>query len=756
VFIALVAAVVAGGAVVSYRVIRTASSTAETNDGVPIGSPITTARLGDEGPGGLLSATTMPGLAHGVLPKDAHAARVLYRSTDANTGAQSQVSGAVFTPAGRPPSGGWPVVAVGHDVTGIKHLCAPSLSSSLLGEAPLVTALLTRGYAVALSDYQGLGAKGIHPFLDARTAGFNVIDSVRALRATFSDVSNRWVALGSAQGGAAAWAAAEQSGSHGAGLQLVGSVAVSPTADMTGLVDTANRRALNKDQALLLQWVLASVERMRAGVNIDDFRDGAAAEHWEALSACAGPLTITRTKVVSHLDPEDLSPRTTEAADQLRAKLSGWALPQQGSTAPLLVVYSANDSTVAPEWTTGAINRACRLGDTMAWRLEPGGPKGVDAADQLDWIADRFAGAPLANACGSAPGAGAVVRSERLDLPMIAGTGARGLRVLYGSTEGDSGEPTIVSGSMFIPAGTPPSDGWPVIALGHGTTGIDRPCAPSLSGDLLGQDVPIASLLMSGFAVTLADYQGLGADGVHPYTDNRTAGLNIIDSVRALRTAFPGVPISSHWGAIGHSQGGGAVWAANEQAASYAPDLKLVGTVAVSPTANLSGMVDETSAGTVSKDQLLVLQAAVASLGRLHPDLHLDDYRRGVAAQSWDALSSCAGPSAAARAADASQLHAGDIAPATPEAADRLRSLLQRWALPQRPLSAPMSVVYGTNDTYIDPQSTKSAIAASCALGGTIVSELQPGKGHADVDVSDQNHWLAERFDGHVPANQCR
>ncbi len=53
-------------------------------------------------------------------------------------------------------------------------------------------------------------------------------------------------------------------------------------------------------------------------------------------------------------------------------------------------------------------------------------------------------------------------------------------RVLYRSTFGDTGAPTVVSGSVFTPKGTPPPGGWPVVAIGHGTVGIDNPCAPSL------------------------------------------------------------------------------------------------------------------------------------------------------------------------------------------------------------------------------------------------------------------------------------
>ena len=88
--------------------------------------------------------------------------------------------------------------------------CAPSISDSLLGLADLVVGFVKTGYAVALADYQGLGQSGIHPYTDAKTAGLNMIDAVRALRHTFANTSTRWLALGGSQGGGASWAADEQ------------------------------------------------------------------------------------------------------------------------------------------------------------------------------------------------------------------------------------------------------------------------------------------------------------------------------------------------------------------------------------------------------------------------------------------------------------------------------------------------------------------------------------------------------------------
>ncbi|MBV9090017.1 MAG: alpha/beta hydrolase [Mycobacteriaceae bacterium] len=332
--------------------------------------------------------------------------------------------------------------------------------------------------------------------------------------------------------------------------------------------------------------------------------------------------------------------------------------------------------------------------------------------------------------------------------------GVQAARVVYRSTEGDTGAPTQVSGTVFVPTAAPREGGWPVLAFGHGTTGIDEPCAPSLSPTLWDQTAVINGLVQSGYAIAFPDYQGLGAPGIHPYLDARTAGLNVIDAVRALRATFPNV--SRRWAAFGMSQGGAAVWAADEYAAGYAPELELVGVSAIAPPADLTGLVDRAQSGTLTSAQELPFVWLLTSLHRLHPDFNLDDYRRGVLTQHWDALSACSGPEADTWDGIQNDVRPQDLSPGDSAAADRLRGLLQRWALPQRILSAPLLVTYGTEDPYIDSGWTDSAISRACALHGTVVWRLEVGKGHDDVDGVDQLQWLAERFAGKPLVSECR
>jgi pimeloyl-ACP methyl ester carboxylesterase len=385
-------------------------------------------------------------------------------------------------------------------------------------------------------------------------------------------------------------------------------------------------------------------------------------------------------------------------------------------------------------------------------------PTSWTLANDLIASAARSGGQPVpiqtANLTGSGPGSLVSAMTMPGLVTSADGRHLQAARVVYRSTSGDDGAPTVVSGAVVVPLGRPPAGGWPIVAFGHGTTGIDEPCAPSDSDSLMGMSGLVAAIVSKGFGVVMPDYEGLGAPGVHPYTDAHTAGLNMIDAVRALRFTFKNV--SNRWMALGHSQGGGAAWAADERARSYAPELDLVGAVSLSPAADVSKFVDKAQAGTLTRDQMLAFTLIIESLARRYPELNRDDYRNGWATRSWDALIACSGPLVNQRPAAAAGLTPAQLVPSSAIAATRMRERLARWALPQLPLSAPMYVVYGSDDTLIDAQWTTDAIARACALGGTITWQLQPGKGHGDIDFSQALSWIVDRFAGKPATNDCR
>jgi len=368
---------------------------------LPIATTPTKAQV-DESPrgGAVIESRPMENLDPRILAMNPEAVHVLYRSKSAIDGSPTEVSGSVFVPAGKPPHGGWPIVAVAHVTSGINFECAPSLSPNLFGMAGLVAAWLDFGYAVAVSDYQGLGAPGVHPYLDAQTAGYNVIDSVRALREVSDAVSKRWAAYGGSQGGGAAWAANELADLYAPELTLLGSVSTVPIPDPSDLAQQAADRALTFDQTSAYVWVLISLQRLFPDFPIDEYRHGLATEHWAALSACQGPDAYTRAEVLNQLTPDDLAPSTPEATERIVRILAKMAVPQRRTSAPILVIYGGADTYVAPQWTRRAIAESCAMGSKLGAIEEPGkGHLDVDGGAFMGWLTARFDGLPAPQNC---------------------------------------------------------------------------------------------------------------------------------------------------------------------------------------------------------------------------------------------------------------------------------------------------------------------------------------------------------------------
>lgn len=351
------------------------------------------------GPGVVTDAVDMPTIDRRIARLTSVAARVQYESTSGVDNSRTTVSGSVFVPQGTAPEGGWQIVVVAHGTTGIHKECAPSRDSQLLGSSDFVAGFLAQGYVVAVPDYQGLGADGHHPYFDATTAGYNVIDSVRAARQLAPGASDRWVAFGSSQGGQAVWAANELAADYGKGLDLMGVLSLAPILDLTGLVDAASNGTLTTEQALLLQWMLVGLKASHADLELDDYRHGVVAEEWDVLSACSGDAIFERSEVAQRIGRYDLKPSTPAAADRLRDLLRGMSLPKRNAAAPMWVVFGGKDRYAPLAWTDRAIDAACGMGDIVDVTFQADRGHGDVQVDSAGWIAARFKGDPPPNAC---------------------------------------------------------------------------------------------------------------------------------------------------------------------------------------------------------------------------------------------------------------------------------------------------------------------------------------------------------------------
>lgn len=166
------------------------------------------------------------------LPQGAsHGVRILYSANNGmKKGDLVTVSGQVLFPKGKPPAGGWPVVAWEHGTTGIADVCAPSWRGYSSRDKAYLSRWLSEGFVVVATDYQGLGTPGPHPYLFYRPEGYSVLDGLRASLKGFPDEIRNWIVLvGQSQGSGAALGAAWLAPSYAAELNIHGVVA-------TGLV----------------------------------------------------------------------------------------------------------------------------------------------------------------------------------------------------------------------------------------------------------------------------------------------------------------------------------------------------------------------------------------------------------------------------------------------------------------------------------------------------------------------------------------
>jgi Secretory lipase len=370
---------------------------------------------------------------------------------------------------------------------------------------------------------------------------------------------------------------------------------------------------------------------------------------------------------------------------------------------------------------------------------------------------------------------GHVVHQEPYDDPPLEDRDSvlgQAWRAVYTSVSGVDGGRREVSGTFFVPRGTPPENGWPLISLAHGTTGIGNNCGPSRQPDLMGYAPMIQSFLADKYAVALTDYEGLGESGSHPYLEPRTAAFNTIDAARAMRDIS--ATVSARWVAVGYSQGGEAVWAANELNSYYGNDLQLQGSVALAPAANLTGIADLVSSGSLTDEQRARFPLGIVGFARYNPDLDADSFLHGSAEYFRAQLSRCEPPDSqdsTGRQSENTPLppvlwrtvvdrlrDANDVKPYTPQDVATLREALRRVALPQRPLDKPMLVINGEDDAQVLPDWVRSAVSRSCALGAQIQYLQIPNAGHDDLvpKVADtMERWIADRFAGTPPPSNC-
>lgn len=343
--------------------------------------------------------------------------------------------------------------------------------------------------------------------------------------------------------------------------------------------------------------------------------------------------------------------------------------------------------------------------------------------------------------------------------PALAG--ARNYLVLYRSVD-MQGNPVAVSGTLAVPDGAPPPGGWPLISWAHGTTGVADACAPShdTSPDFPAHDYTELvrhhqeRWIAAGYAVAQTDYQGLGTPGPHGYLIGSAEQRAVTDMARAARQIDP--EIGSRWVTIGHSQGGQAAVFTAAQAQQWAPELQLLGAVALAPashqgvglqasqvatTAGVASALAPLTGGAVSFLPLIIRGAQ--TVGEVDPARFLTPRAQSMLEQGD---TGCIGQ---LRQQDSwGGLNAADVFAPGGDISALVRVLNENnpSALTFR---QPVLVLQGRADTTVPAPATDAMVVQQRATGQPVEYRTYPGADHRgvlDASYADALAWVNARF----------
>jgi len=331
----------------------------------------------------------------GGAPANAKAFRIIYRSTGIN-GEPIAVSGTVIYPAGPAPEAGRDIVAWAHYTTGVSSRCAPTLLPNLSGTIPGLETMLSRGYVVVATDYEGLGTPGVHAYLVGISEARSVLDSVRAARRlSGAHATNRFAVWGHSQGGHAALFSGELAPEYAPELQLVGVAAAAPATHLVDLFKSQkNSIAGDSLTAMaLLSWArtynLPLRNLLEEGV---ETRFEKVAENClQSISQMLKTLSLARPLKKNFLkaDPASLP--------EWRSLMERNSPGHRPIRVPVFISQGTADKTVNSALTVRYAKALCAKGTPVTLKMMKGVSHSFVAEQSayaaVTWIGKRFAGA---------------------------------------------------------------------------------------------------------------------------------------------------------------------------------------------------------------------------------------------------------------------------------------------------------------------------------------------------------------------------
>jgi pimeloyl-ACP methyl ester carboxylesterase len=302
------------------------------------------------------------------LNGDVTSTAIKYRSTSA-TGRPNSIVGTLLVPKAAWSGGGSrPIVSFAPGTQGVGDSCAASktVPSSTFYQQSTLQALLGRGWAVAVSDYEGLGTPGDHTYVIKDAEGHALLDIVRAAQR----LPNSGVAAsapvafwGYSQGGQAAAAAAELESTYAPELNVVGTAAGGVPSDLGPLAEY-----LDGPGNLFFSFLAFAAIGLDAAypeLNLESYLNDTGRQLLEqGRSTClidGLPLAAGR-----HIS--DLTTRNPLVEPQWQARIAEQRLGDVAPAAPVLLYHGSLDEIIPFAQGTRLRDAWCAGGGRVEWQ----------------------------------------------------------------------------------------------------------------------------------------------------------------------------------------------------------------------------------------------------------------------------------------------------------------------------------------------------------------------------------------------------
>jgi pimeloyl-ACP methyl ester carboxylesterase len=332
-------------------------------------------------------------------PASAAVWRVMYRSESIH-GDPIAVTGTALVPSGDAPSDGRRVLTVAHGGTGVADRCAPSKAPAAT-ELALTGSFIEADYVVVMTDFEGLGTPGVHPFLVGESEGRGVLDAARAVRQLPDAAATEHVAIaGYSQGGHGALWADQLADEWAPELDVVGVFAGAPLTEFDRFIPGLTVNPAAAGQA---QFVIAGYAGTYSDADPADVLTARGEQELAAVeTGCVGEIIdqFAPIPAAELFEPDFISIEPWgELADEND--------PGQVATdRPVLIIHSAADEAIPVALSERLFQRLCDLGQVVERRVPTEGSH-IGAApqaffDAFDWIEARFAGEKPISTCPDA------------------------------------------------------------------------------------------------------------------------------------------------------------------------------------------------------------------------------------------------------------------------------------------------------------------------------------------------------------------